>query len=127
MQAFFEAFAAVHGFYLPEEALHEDFVGLRSFADCDQGFVEFFGPLEVRMDEVFVLVEGSADHEEAEEAEKQLVSLRFVEDAESFAIFDNQAFSEFITDLDLLIVIRHHLGDVTLPHDFYITSSLPSF
>lgn len=127
MSASFEAFPTVHGFYLPEDALHKDFTGLGSFANCHQGFVEFFGPLEVRMDDVFVLIEGSTDHKEAEESEKQLTPLSFIEDAESFAIFHNQALSELIADLDLLIIIRHHLRDVTLPYDFYITSSLPSF
>lgn len=117
MRAFFEAFPSVHGFYLIEDALDEDFVGFWALADCHQGFVYLFGPLEVRMDHVFVLVEGSTDHKQPKQPKEQLTPLRLVEHTEPFTIFHHQALPNLITDLDLLIIIRHHLRDVPLPHN----------
>ena len=91
MRALLEALPAVHRFYLPEDALHEDLTGLWPLADCHQGLVYLLGPLEVRMDHILVLVEGPADHQQPKQPEKQLAPLRLIEDAKPLAVLHHQA------------------------------------
>lgn len=79
------------------------------------------------MDHVLILVEGTSDHKQPKQPEKQLTPLRLVEHTEALAVLHHKALPDLITDLNLLVIIRHHLGNVSLPHDLYLIACLPSF
>jgi hypothetical protein len=127
MVALIVSLPCVHGLHLEEEGLHEDLSSLSALPHRYKGLVDLLGPVEVGSDDVLILVEGPAHNQELEQSQKQLLPLALVEDAEGLALLHEQTFPQLVAYLDLLVVLRHHLGDVALPHNFCVTNHVRSF
>lgn len=53
--------------------------------------------------------------------------MSLVEDAESFAFLDEEAFPQLVAYFDFLVVLRHHFGDVALTNYFCMGKDIRSF
>ena len=114
----FVGLACVYGPDIVEAAFYENFICLGSLSHRHQILVNFLSPVEIRLDDILVLVERAADDQKLEKFEQKLLPLRLVKQTIMLALLNKQTFPNLIANLNLLIILRHHLRNVAFLYDF---------